>query len=986
MNRQTAVEFLDTLRAERGEDALKDRSPIALAIQTVPGYTMDKVSALYEPSMLVYPVADPVITAYMVHHDATPRGSMSWQIGLGDNADTSPVARMLQCTHPGVVVPERWAYTSKAPRDLLDISRRTTWRWREETYRHPLLAGIFGRYVERHTRLSDGVDPYPSLENPARFGVITFGLKHNSLWFKVFTNNLVLPDELVEEVGPIDLNLRPAGKSRRLPKPIRPAAAVAICEWAQTMGLELVDVDGSGAISDVRQRLSRSVVAWTRPGRPAQAEVSFGTEVQGKEAAAKRYGIDVRAERDYTVFEDHYKTSATMKVNRASALVRLDAASLAELKGKGTDLVMHPAVADMAELASASSVDDERLLPRQREAVGRHIATRVGYANVSSTGSGKSVMALDGMRRRALELSSHPSHPGYRGLVVAEANVRKQFVEHAEEWFPEATVLKVESSAQADEFAEIVAQKQGSPVVVVTSYSLASAVADLVDAVDLDAQLAAMFDEDDNDENPTLFEAAAVPEPVVEHPSVPAAHTADAGETDAQELEEAPAGQLSLFDAELRPMVEVVAEPAPVCTDDDPRRSLGELLMSIHWDDLIADEAACLRNHRSKQSRALWAIRKNADVAVALTGTPIARGLDDIGRIVSWARNDEHMFAGIKLAEHFDLSSKEGVADFSAAFGPVLFRMDRLDFETELPVVEEPEILVLEPSLAEKRLANAARNELKRAYEELVACLQYFEEVSTDTNGEEVAKVKEALVQARGAWLGGTQLARMAASDPAALLGSNSAGAALLAGQGLIAEATAVPGTKRKAIVEMCVRSVAEGERILVFTEFASVARELIKDLRASGARTGEILGGGGKKRDEYIEEFRNGNLDVMVATSAGERGLNLQTASMLIHYDLPWTPSSVIQRTGRVDRIGSTSKQIRVVIPVMSGTIEERVAAVVAVRAVEMMQALDATRGRSAKDSEFGHTFSGLVNSANLNELSNKDATLLEITRELLA
>ena len=53
------------------------------------------------------------------------------------------------------------------------------------------------------------------------------------------------------------------------------------------------------------------------------------------------------------------------------------------------------------------------------------------------------------------------------------------------------------------------------------------------------------------------------------------------------------------------------------------------------------------------------------------------------------------------------------------------------------------------------------------------------------------------------------------------------------------------------------------------------------------------------------ITERLQGKLKVLVCTDAASEGLNLQAASALINYDLPWNPSKVEQRIGRIDRIG---------------------------------------------------------------------------------
>ncbi|HWH02411.1 MAG TPA: DEAD/DEAH box helicase [Gemmatimonadales bacterium] len=54
--------------------------------------------------------------------------------------------------------------------------------------------------------------------------------------------------------------------------------------------------------------------------------------------------------------------------------------------------------------------------------------------------------------------------------------------------------------------------------------------------------------------------------------------------------------------------------------------------------------------------------------------------------------------------------------------------------------------------------------------------------------------------------------------------------------------------------------------------------------------------------------------MDVLIATDLASEGLNLQDASRVIHYDLPWTAARLAQRVGRIDRIGSAHPRIQVV------------------------------------------------------------------------
>ena len=69
----------------------------------------------------------------------------------------------------------------------------------------------------------------------------------------------------------------------------------------------------------------------------------------------------------------------------------------------------------------------------------------------------------------------------------------------------------------------------------------------------------------------------------------------------------------------------------------------------------------------------------------------------------------------------------------------------------------------------------------------------------------------------------------------------------------------------------------------------------------------------GGVDRDEIKHRFMRGEIDISVCTDAAAEGLNLQSADLLINFDLPWNPMKVEQRIGRIDRIGQRHRDIYV-------------------------------------------------------------------------
>ena len=101
-------------------------------------------------------------------------------------------------------------------------------------------------------------------------------------------------------------------------------------------------------------------------------------------------------------------------------------------------------------------------------------------------------------------------------------------------------------------------------------------------------------------------------------------------------------------------------------------------------------------------------------------------------------------------------------------------------------------------------------------------------------------------------------------------------------------------------------------QRLLIFTEFRDTLEYLLQHLKSWGFSTGQIHGGmKSGSRDEpgtrlYTEEqFRDGQIQVLVATEAAGEGINLQCCNILFNYDIPWNPNRLEQRMGRIHRYG---------------------------------------------------------------------------------
>ncbi len=117
---------------------------------------------------------------------------------------------------------------------------------------------------------------------------------------------------------------------------------------------------------------------------------------------------------------------------------------------------------------------------------------------------------------------------------------------------------------------------------------------------------------------------------------------------------------------------------------------------------------------------------------------------------------------------------------------------------------------------------------------------------------------------------------------------------------------------------EMLLKLLNQKEQIVLFTYYADtleyLADKLEGDARFAKYNIERISGRvSPSKREKAVEAFTEKEIDLLISTDVLSEGMNLQTAQYLINYDLHWNPTRMIQRAGRIDRIGSTFKKIYV-------------------------------------------------------------------------
>lgn len=708
----------------------------------------------------------------------------------------------------------------------------------------------------------------------ATLGGVILEIKNDLLWVRLFPV-LALAEEYEKVNLPKLKNVRYSRTTFHAPRNIIKIVAEYEKEW----GDDTFDHE-SEPVFNLMDEAKQVISVGYLPNQPATVVMT-----RGELALAPRRSALTR-----------YKLNEENKVS-------LDTVLDLQAKHPNANFLIHPGLTDVMNMTQSEPYqEDDRLFEYQKQAVGLHLSTEIGYLQSCAPGMGKTVMQLAAMRARAKNI------PAYRGLIVCEANVRQQWQEEAAVWFPEATTTIITNNDDLDDFVD--ALSETGPAIIILSYT------------------------------GTL--------------------------TGLAEQEKRAEQQMKLAAMNYTQRLKAIQEAAI------PPLTMGSLLLDSTWHDICADEAMVIRNGSSKQSNFMWTLRKNSHIATALTATPINKGADDLGRLIAWVRNDKNMFTGASLEKLYDTTDAKEATKLFKSFGPLIFRRDTSELKNEAKKNKDPkkampdmkqDVLMLTPSAAEKALATAAAKELKRCYLELVAALDEAEKAADgNVDAAQLAEVKENLKAARGAWLGGTNLARMATSDPAALQNSESVGAALLAGQGLIEAAMRKEPTKRTKFIEQAQKRIAKGQQILVFTAFSSVAELLVESLQENGINAKAYTGKNGRMRDRARKEFQEGTLDVLVCTKAAERGLTLHKAAAIYHYDLPWTLEAIIQRTGRSIRIGSENPVVDIVFMVMEGTIEQEIAERLLRLGITSSLILDNSRGKDLKETETMGAMSGLV------------------------
>ncbi|PZD71858.1 RNA polymerase-associated protein RapA [Acaryochloris thomasi RCC1774] len=318
-------------------------------------------------------------------------------------------------------------------------------------------------------------------------------------------------------------------------------------------------------------------------------------------------------------------------------------------------------------------------------------------------------------------------------------------------------------------------------------------------------------------------------------------------------------------------------------------------LKKVDWWGIVLDEAQNIKNSEARQSKAVRELQ--AHCRIALTGTPVENRLTELWSILDFLNPGylgpkpffKRRFA-TPIEKYGDTASLQTLRSLVQ---PFILRRTKSDRDIIQDLPDKQEMIVfcsLSPGQAD-----------------------LYEKVVQDSL--DAVEAAEG-IQRHGLILSTLVKLKQICNHPAQFLKDDSL--------------EDHRSGKLHRLDEMLEEVLDEGDRALIFTQFAEWGKLLQQHLqRKTGKETLLLYGGTSKKkREEMIDRFQHdpqGPRLFILSLKAGGVGLNLTRANHVFHFDRWWNPAVENQATDRVFRIGQT-RNVQVHKFVCNGTLEERI------------------------------------------------------------
>lgn len=327
-------------------------------------------------------------------------------------------------------------------------------------------------------------------------------------------------------------------------------------------------------------------------------------------------------------------------------------------------------------------------------------------------------------------------------------------------------------------------------------------------------------------------------------------------------------------------------------------------LTGVAWDYVILDEAQYAKNVQSQAARVVYQL--NASHRLALSGTPIENNLTELYAEMRFL--NPGLFGNLeefqqKIAIPIEKrQDKQASQHLKQLIKPFILRRTKEQVLWELP--KKTEILqMLELNPKQQQLYEAVRAYYQTQILGLV-----------ESQGVEKSRLQilTALLRLRQA----CNDPRLVGLDPRKL----TADMKEIMKSGV--------STKLGELMRLVNEAVAEGHKVLVFSQFVEMIKLIEPELKNEKIKTWQLTGSTpAMKRKEIIQDFQQCEAAgvFLLSLKAGGTGVNLTAADYVIHFDPWWNPAVENQATDRAHRIGQT-KPVSVYKLITKNTIEEKI------------------------------------------------------------
>ncbi|WP_422388179.1 SNF2-related protein [Clostridium baratii] len=298
----------------------------------------------------------------------------------------------------------------------------------------------------------------------------------------------------------------------------------------------------------------------------------------------------------------------------------------------------------------------------------------------------------------------------------------------------------------------------------------------------------------------------------------------------------------------------------------------------LDFDYCIIDEAQNIKNHSAQATVCVKNIKSRCNIA--LTGTPIENNLMELWSIFDFVMPG-YLFTKERFRERFIYS--DNISELKELITPFILRRLKSDVLEELPSKIEKKYLV-ELDSKQKQIYKSYVKEIKNKIETSKDNVNLFSYLT---------KLRELCL------------------DPS-----------------LVVEDYVGKSSKINVVKELVSDAILNGKKVLLFSQFTSVLKKIEKDFNKEKVKYLYLDGAtSAKDRIEKVKDFNeNNDINVfLISLKAGGVGLNLTSASLVIHFDPWWNPAIEDQATDRAHRFGQKNN-VEVIKLVAKDTIEEKI------------------------------------------------------------